>query len=535
MTIPELKFPPYQFDLFDYNQLLLPFPRKRNLKDFEAIAFKDGRSIYKYQAENVDFALNKALYGDKVRCMIADDTGLGKTISSIGIMLELDQYPVLIVCMATLKIQYLIELFGTTHQLGQILFSNKIAPNPESQIYIISYDLLKKYKFRDQLNPRLIVIDECQKIKNWESDRTQELVGFCASHSDSHIIMTSATPIENNAYEFFPTFHILRPDRFTNRSQFANVCEYIRIGNGFKLGGISLSYMNWFKRMTEDVVIRHRRKDVYKELPTERIRHRFIKIEEEKPLEAIKREMESYLDLFDRVSEYDSENEDEDKNELNMKLQASFMRIRHLVGDAKVPYILEDVEEFLESYEGARKLTLFVHHKSVADSLLTGIEKIKDKFKINSPFLIRGGMNELERNKLVGACTSNRGWPSNDERDRILIGSTLACGIGINLQKCYDAKLCERQFNPPKEEQAAPGRFARPGSELLTDSIFIDIYTALDTIDEYLNQLVESKRGGFHRSMGDDEGETSFDEQTLVKQLMTKLAEEGRKWIKKGF
>lgn len=522
--------------MWDYNQSLLPFPTKRGLKEYKAIQFKDGRAPYAFQAENIDFALNKALYGTKIRCVIADDTGLGKTISSIGVMIELGEYPVLIVCMATLKIQYLIELFGTTHLLGQILWSNKFLPDPNSKIYIISYDMLKRYKHIDMIKPKLVIIDECQKIKNWESDRTQALVNFCADPS-LNIIMTSATPIENNAYEFYPAFHILRPDRFNNRSQFAQVCEYIRIGNGFKLGGISLSYMNWFKRMTEDLIIRHRRADVYKDLPKERINHRFIKIEEEKPLEAIKREMENYLDLYDRVNEYDSENEEEgeSKSKLNIELQASFMRIRHIIGDAKVPYILEDVEEFLESYESDRKLTLFVHHKSVAEAMFAGIEKFKDKYKINSPFLIRGGMNENERNKLVGACTSNKGWPTNDERDRILIGSTLACGIGINLQKCYDAKLCERQFNPPKEEQAAPGRFARPGSELLTDSIFIDIYTALDTIDEYLNQLVESKRGGFHRSMGDIEGETEFDEQTLVKQLMDKLAEEGRKWIKKGF
>jgi SNF2 family DNA or RNA helicase len=502
--------------------------------------FDDGRELYKFQAENLDFIYNVAnnltVGGDrKIRALIADDTGLGKTITACGVIKEsgIDVYPILIICMTTLKIQFMIELFNTNSIFGQIIYSNKIKPEDRWKCHIISYDLLKKYNYIDMLKPKLIIIDECQRLKNWDSARTGAIVEFCEK-INPHIIMTSATPIENNAGEFYPAFHILRPDRFYNQSDFIRMCDSVKIGTNVKLGGISPYWLDRFKNMTKDIMIRHRRHEVYKDLPKSRISHKFVKIEEEKDIESLKRETESFIELYDRIETYDDECEDESKENMRMKLNAAFMRIRHIVGDAKVPHILEGIYEFLESYESDRKLTVFIHHKSVAQALINDLEINKERYRINSPFAIRGGMNENERNNIIAACTVNKGWPTNDNHDRIMIASTL--GIpGVNLQKCYDAFMGERQFNPPKEEQAAPGRFSRPGAELITDSIFVTYYTALETIDEYLNQIVESKRGGLHKTMGDEEGEISFDEQGLQKQLMDRIASEGRKWIKKGF
>jgi SNF2 family DNA or RNA helicase len=50
-----------------------------------------------------------------------------------------------------------------------------------------------------------------------------------------------------------------------------------------------------------------------------------------------------------------------------------------------------------------------------------------------------------------------------NHESRILIASTLAAGEGMNLQKCSDCLIVERQWNPANEEQAE-SRFIRIGA-----------------------------------------------------------------------
>jgi len=220
---------------------------------------------------------------------------------------------------------------------------------------------------------------------------------------------------------------------------------------------------------------------------------------------------------------------------------ASMMRLRHLVGDIKIPYALDFIEEFLTDNPD-RKLTVFVHHKTVAEGIINGVRELirTGKININDPFIIRGGMNEDVRNQLVGRCTANGGWPSKDPLDRLLIASTQAAGEGINLQLCFDALMVERQFNPPREEQPE-GRFSRLGDlakELREKfgiiNIFITYLTLLGTLDGWFDNLVEVKRKELKRTHGDKDfyGGLWGDSDEIVTDLMDLIAEEGRKLIK---
>jgi len=523
----------YQTDLFDYNQIPINFPRPKTLDELCAITFADGRVVYKHQAENVDFISRNGF-----RAVCADDTGLGKTLTVCALLHEFPEtlLPALIICRTTLKIQWFVELLTSCKLIAQVISYGQQVPDEEFDVHIISYDMLKRIpNLYEMIQPKLIVLDECQAIKNWESARTGALVQF--AKNVPYIIGTSADPIKNDALEYYPILHMTKPSRFNNRAELERMCDYRQTGTGsFKRGGIAPWYENQWKDMTKDIIIRHKREDVMPDLPTVRRSHRYVSIEDQEVNNRLNEAYTEFLNAYDSYKDYDKESAQMSYAQARMAANVSLMRLRHIVGDAKIAHALDFIEEFLNEGEPTKRLTIFVHHKTVADGILAGIEKLRNANKItcNSPFILRGGMNEEQRNELVSACTINQGWPTNDPFDRLLLASTLAAGEGINLQKCHDCIMVERQFNPPNEEQAF-GRFSRIGIAKGVDYIFATYLTALNTIDSWFDKLVESKREALRKTHGDklEYGSQWGEEDEIVTDLLDTMANEIRKIVKR--
>lgn len=521
---------PHQLELFEPNQVSIDWPRPKSITELTGLILADGRRPRPFQAENISFLTNKAGF----RGLIADDTGLGKTISTCATIYENKEtlLPVLIVCKTTLKIQWFIELLSTTNIIAQVISSGDDWINENADAWIVSYDLAKKYVDNESLQPKTIVLDEAQLIKNWEAARTEAIVKL--SYRIPYIIGTTATPIKNNFYEYYPILHMIQPKRFNDRAMIDRMCDLKYHEGKWRRAGIAPYYEKAFRELTDDMVIRHKREDVAPELPTVLRNIRYVEVEDTKAKEALADELKNFVEAYDAYEDYDAEKASESRADLKRKANSSLMRLRHITGDVKVPYILDYIEEFLNESPD-RKLTIFVHHKSVADAVLAGITELRSKGAItcNEPYIIRGGMNEEVRNDLVAKCTMNQGWPTNDILDRLLVASTLAAGEGINLQKCRDFLMAERQFNPPNEEQAE-GRFSRIGIDESVKNIFGVYMIMKNTVDDWFHKLVEFKRDGLKRTYGDKEeyGGQWGDEDEIVTDFMAVVAEQGRRFIK---
>lgn len=543
----------HQLHLFDPNQRDIYFPtpltREQEIDEiFNTLTFCDGRKPKRFQAENIYFIHNQA----KGRGIIADDTGLGKTISVCGLLklFPNDYLPVLIVCKTTLKSQWWVELYSTNEVVAEVIKSSQDTEliNPDSRAWIISYDMFKRIpNLAEIIQPKTIILDECQLIKNVASARTDALTDFVFKSEAANVIPTSATPIKNNSIEFFPTLKLCRPKVFTSPNLLETMTELVPTSSGtWKYGGISQHYEKVWQEFTKDIIIRHRREEVAPELPPVFRTHRFVKIESAEAQEALVKELKRMVDLKDKAEsgeqEFDDEGNPLTKQQLKHKARASLMRIRHIVGDAKIPFAVDYIEEFLRDNPD-KKLTVFIHHKTVAEGIIAGVGNLMARgvIDIAPPFILRGGMSPDERDRLVAACASNHGWPTNDPRSRLLIASTLAAGEGINLQKCYDALMVERQFNPPNEEQAiggdsGGGRFSRIGIDSTVVNIFVTFLTALGTVDEWFHKLIESKRQGNRRTMGDtdikDDPWAGLDENAILDDMLDTMVEEARRFIK---
>lgn len=110
--------------------------------------------------------------------LIGDSPGLGKTIQAIGLINHLGMTSGVIVCPATLKLNWLKEM--TKWLVNKDLTVGVAAGSviPDTDFVIINYDILAKN--RDTLWAEywdILVCDEAQYLSNGESKRTQAIFG----------------------------------------------------------------------------------------------------------------------------------------------------------------------------------------------------------------------------------------------------------------------------------------------------------------------------------------------------------------------
>ncbi len=111
--------------------------------------------------------------------ILADDMGLGKTTSTIIAALETGAKKVLIICPATLKINWQREIENYSDRTVYIAEGKKFST--ESDFVIVNYDILKNFhdikdKDKSLLNQsdfELVILDEAHMISNPQAQRTK--------------------------------------------------------------------------------------------------------------------------------------------------------------------------------------------------------------------------------------------------------------------------------------------------------------------------------------------------------------------------
>jgi SNF2 family DNA or RNA helicase len=515
-----------------------------NCSSPEQIRSLDGKSLYKFQNDGVRFIEESG-----ARCLVSDEMGLGKTPQSIAaVFLHPELQPLLVICKSSLKAQWQHEFMRWCGEdyMAQIIDSPKDFPMLGMKAYILSYDILRRFAESDKkkgaraievieetfsakdsieelyephaknpdsqkenklvqlihkLKIKTIILDECQQIKNSDSQRTIFTRAICKEVG--HVIALSGTPIKNNAAEYFPVLNILKPEMFPRFSTFlTRECDSYFNGYGYKTGG--LKDPESFLRKTSSFIIRRTRDEVLPDLP--KIRRSFQFHELSKEVE--KAYIETFKKFRDEYNSSESSSFEETGNIL-----AFLSRMRHLSGLSKINPCIDYVMEIMGSTED--RVCIFVHHKDVAEILKS---KLNDLFKeLNIPPCSQheAGSSSLDTEKSF-------------ERARVLICSTLAGGEGLNLQRlCRRFIMLERQWNPANEEQAE-ARFPRPEG-IKTDFIDGVYMVAIGTVDEFFSEIVERKREIVGKTL--DGKAVEWDQSSLIKELAETLSlSGGRRW-----
>jgi SNF2 family DNA or RNA helicase len=254
-----------------------------------------------------------------------------------------------------------------------------------------------------------------------------------------------------------------------------------------------------------------------KDLPPVRKSNHFFNLEKE------------FADVYEAYVEEFTKYFDETKDTgfaLFSNLLGYFAKMRHLTGRAKTGIVVDYVKDFLIANDGysmtddgfekisePKKITIFCHHKDVAEGIQLLLNAEMQDIPNCSPCLMYNSSLDAEaRNKMIEKFR-------DDSSCRVMIASLLAAGEGLNLQFCSDSMLVERHWNHQKEEQAVVGRFHRPGQK---ESVNANYVIALGTIDEWISQLVARKELIVKEA---NEGEEqNFSEHKVLVELAEKIA-----------
>lgn len=469
--------------------------------DYYTKPFPDGRALMPYQVECVKFVESA-----NARCLIADEQGLGKTFEALASIAYhvAELSPAIIVTKTTIKIQWLYEIAGLTGSKKiQILSKSTDRALPVFDFFITTYDILKKSEVFDYVDPKTLVLDECQAIKDHLSGRAKAVQQIVDTHKIEHIIGLSGTPIKNHAGEYFTILNLLRPTMFPEYTRFLREhCDHYETMYGYKVGG--LSDPNHFHDLTKDFIIRRTKNEVLKDLPELTRRFQHVEFSDKRFQSAYSKALDELEELFYA----------EDSTENRANQLAVMNRLRQITGISKVNVCVDFVTDFLLSTD--RKIVIFLHHHVVDDMLTANLNQWLKDGDYHPVIKIDASMSGEARAEAVKTF-------KDDGLARVCVASTLAAGEGLNLQFCSDAVMLERQWNPANEEQAE-ARFHRYGQ---INPVGIVYMIASETIDEYFTELVEKKRAIVSTTL--DNREISWQSEGLMNELASILISKGKK------
>lgn len=178
-------------------------------------------TLLPYQLDGIAFAAGAG------RAILADDMGLGKTIQGIGVAELLarlaDIERVLVVCPASLKSQWRNEIAKFSGRTSQLILGNGAERveqyGSDAFFTICNYEqVLRDVTAIENVSWDLIILDEGQRIKNWES-KTSRVIRMLDS---PFRLVLSGTPLENRLGELYTVTKFVDDDLLGPAYQFFN-------------------------------------------------------------------------------------------------------------------------------------------------------------------------------------------------------------------------------------------------------------------------------------------------------------------------
>lgn len=459
-----------QFDidvaLFDYFK---PKTKKKLKIDFPETL---NNNMYPYQKEGAI-----AIHENNGRTLLGDEMGLGKTIQAISFLAtKKDSLPAVVVCPASLKINWQREIKKWTGMRSQIL-NGKQEQEITEDIVIVNYDIIEAHvSFFFDFNT--LIIDECHYVKNNKAIRTKAVKKL--QKNIKYFIPISGTPITSRPIEFFNVLSWLRPDIFNSYWHYAErYCGMTHNGFGYDFKGATNSKELHEILIREGVMIRRLKADVLIDLPP---KTRTV-------IPILNNRLKEYQN-------YESQVMDDIESGKIAALIAKFELLKQKAVDIKMKESISWIEDFLQSDE---KLVVFATHHETIDTIYKHFKAIAVK--------LDGRDSKEQRQKSIDEFQNNTDI-------KIFIGNIKAAGVGITLTAASNVAFLELGWTPGEHDQAED-RCHRIGQD---DSVTAWYLIASGTIEEDIAELLDEKRKVLTAVLDGQDAEES----SLIKELIKK-------------
>ena len=437
--------------------------------------------------EHQKIAIEKLLAND--RFILADDMGLGKTTSTVIASMESGAKKVLIVCPASLKINWKREIENYSDDYVLIVEGKKWGST--FKYYIINYDILKNFHTTENSEESeayqiivnegfdLAIVDEAHYISNSQAQRTKLLNDILAKIPK--VWLLTGTPMTSRPINYYNLLKIMNSPLTLNWKSY--VMRYCK-GYQFRVGGRKIwntsgaSNLDELREQTKAVVLRRLKTDVL-DLPEKIISPIWLELKNSF--------YDDELTEFLRISE-----ENKEKESITVTLNR-LMKLRQLIAIEKVEHTCELIDKVLEQ---DRKVIVFTNFTMSLDML-------HEKYKKKS-VVLDGRMSKERRQDAVDRF-------QNDDKVKIFIGNIKAAGVGITLTAADTVIMNDLSFVPADHSQAEDRsyRYGQKNSVLVYYPVFEN------TIEMTIYNILQKKKDIIDQVMGDGEYSESFGTELL--------------------
>jgi SWI/SNF-related matrix-associated actin-dependent regulator 1 of chromatin subfamily A len=423
------------------------------------------------------------------RAFLADEQGLGKTIEALATLEADGAYPAIVVCPASLKLNWMREierwlpgrtaraLSGLGSQRARSSDTQSVAPGatadrasasptagtpiPPADITVVNYDILAaRAQALGAMAPRALVLDESHYCKNAAAKRTQAVARLAASvPGDGLVLALTGTPVMNRPPELIAQLRIIgRLADFGSGAQF---------GRRFK-GSDAHVRLHWHLRSR--CFVRRLKVDVLPQLPAKTRTVVPVELDNESEYRLAETDVIAWL-----------RSRPLDLGELDAKV-ASALRAERLVrlnalkllaARGKLHAALAWIHDFCSSGE---RLVVFARHREIQRAV---VERFPHALHI------LGEDTAAARDASLEAFQA-----ADSSENQLIVCSIEVAGQGLTLTQASNVAFLELDWTPAKHDQAED-RCHRIGQQ---DAVNAWYLLAASTIDETMATLLERKR-----------------------------------------
>jgi SNF2 family DNA or RNA helicase len=454
-------------EVFDFWVPKAAMLKDNSIKDVEIDFSKySHRPLMSHQEEAV-----KRLVVNR-RFILADDMGLGKTTATVVGALETGSKKILVICPASLKINWQREISNYTDRSISIIDGKKWE---DADFIIINFDIIKN--FHDVANKDesiilkskfdLVIIDEAHYIQNAQAQRTKLINDFVKIVD--RLWLLTGTPITSRPINYFNLLNLIQSPVASN--WMAYVKRYCN-GFQFKAGRRRIwnvsgaSNLDELRERTQRQVLRRLKENIL-DLPEKIITPVYLRLKSKEYEEL----MGEYYDWYDKSGEADS-----------LTLQFSkLVKVRQVIAKEKINATIELIESVLEQ---DKKIIVFTNFTN-------SLELILEKFG-KQAVRVDGSCSQKERQLAVDEF-------QNNEKIKVFVGNIKAAGVGLTLTAGEVVIMNDLSFLPSDHSQAEDRayRIGQKNSVLVYYPIFDN------TIEGIVYDILQKKKNIFETIMGD--------------------------------
>lgn len=405
--------------------------------------------------------------------ILADDMGLGKTTSTIISALETGAKKVLIICPASLKINWQREIENYSDRTTSIIEGKKW---DDADFVIINYDIIKNFHDDKKKSEStivkskfdLVIVDEAHYVQNSQAQRTKLINDI--GRNVERVWLLTGTPITSRPINYFNLLNLI--DSPVAQNWMAYVKRYC---NGFqfqagrrKIWNVSgASNLEELRDRTSPLVLRRLKENVL-DLPEKIITPVYLRLKSKEYEEL----MGEYYDWYDKSGESDS-----------LTLQfTKLTKVRQVIAEEKTKATIELCENIIEQ---GKKVIVFTNFTKSLEMILQHFGK--------SAVRLDGQMSQKERQLSVDNF-------QNDEKITVFVGNIKAAGVGITLTAAEAVVMNDLSFLPSDHSQAEDRsyRYGQKNNVLVYYPIFDN------TVEGIIYDILKKKKNIFETIMGDN-------------------------------